>query len=164
MKLRKATPADIPAIRTIAHTTWPVAYARILSPGQLAYMLERMYCEAALQEQLTTLGHQFLLAERDGLAIGFSGHAHRHAPGRTRLHKLYVVPEVKGQGVGHALLEAVLHAAHAAGDQAVELNVNKYNPAKDFYLRHGFVVERDEVIDIGQGYVMDDHVLVKPVP
>ena len=57
--------------------------------------------------------------------------------------------------------EAVLQAAHAAGDMFVELNVNKYNPAKDFYRRHGFTVERDEVIDIGEGYVMDDHVMVK---
>ncbi|MEZ4755779.1 MAG: GNAT family N-acetyltransferase [Flavobacteriales bacterium] len=161
MTLRPATTADIPNIRSIAHAAWPVAYASILSPAQLAYMLERMYSEAALHEQLTTLGHRFLLAERDWEAIGFAGYAHRHTPGRTRLHKLYVLPQVKGGGVGHALLEAVLSAAQAAGDHAVELNVNKYNPAKDFYLRHGFTVERDEVIDIGQGYVMDDHVMVK---
>jgi GNAT superfamily N-acetyltransferase len=159
--LRAASTADIPTIQAIAHTTWPVAYADILSPAQLAYMLERMYSAAALQDQLTNLGHQFLLAERDEAAIGFAGYAHHHTPGRTRLHKLYVLPQAKGGGVGHALLEAVLRAAQAAGDQAVELNVNKYNPAKAFYLRHGFLVERDEIIDIGSGYVMDDHVMVK---
>lgn len=164
MTLRPATAADLSAIRSIAHAAWPVAYARILSPAQLAYMLERMYSEAALHEQFTTLGHRFLLAERDGSAIGFAGHAHQHTPGRTRLHKLYVLPEVKGSGVGHALLDAVLQAALRAGDTFVELNVNKYNPAKDFYLRHGFTVERDEVIDIGQGYVMDDHVMVRSLP
>lgn len=159
--LRPATTADIPSIRSIAHAAWPVAYASILSPAQLAYMLERMYSEAGLHEQIATLGHHFLLAERDEVAIGFAGYAHQHTPGRTRLHKLYVLPQVKGGGVGHALLEAVLMAAQMAGDAAVELNVNKYNPAKDFYRRHGFTVERDEVIDIGQGYVMDDHVMVK---
>jgi GNAT superfamily N-acetyltransferase len=159
--IRPATVADLPAIRSIAHTAWPVAYASILSPAQLAYMLERMYSEAALHEQIATLGHRFLLAERNGEAIGFAGYAHEHTPGRTRLHKLYVLPQMKGGGVGHALLEAVLNASQAAGDQAVELNVNKYNPAKDFYRRHGFTIERDEVIDIGAGYVMDDHVMVK---
>lgn len=160
MILRPATSADLPTIRAIAHATWPVAYARILSPAQLAYMLERMYSEAALEEQFNELGHRFLLAERDGVALGFAGYAHRHLPGRTRLHKLYVLPHVKGSGVGHALLAAVLRAAHLAGDTFVELNVNKHNPAKDFYLRHGFTMERDEVIDIGEGFVMDDHVMV----
>lgn len=161
MTIRSATAADLPAIRSIAHAAWPVAYASILSPGQLAYMLERMYSGSALLEQFTTLGHRFLVAERDGMAIGFAGYAHHHAPGRTRLHKLYLVPWVKGGGVGHALLEAVLKAAHDTGDRFVELNVNKNNPAKDFYLRHGFMVERDQVIDIGAGFVMDDHVMVK---
>jgi GNAT superfamily N-acetyltransferase len=162
--IRPATTADIPTIQAIAHTTWPVAYAEILSPAQLAYMLERMYSADALLDQFTTLGHRFLLAERDDVAIGFAGYAHQHTPGRTRLHKLYVLPHVKGGGVGHALLEAVLNAAQLAGDSAVELNVNKYNPATAFYLRHGFSVERDEVIDIGQGYVMDDHVMVRFIP
>ena len=161
MTIRPATAADLPAIGSIAHAAWPMAYAGILSPAQLEYMLERMYSRSALLEQSTTLGHRFLLAESDGMSIGFAGYAHQHKPGRTRLHKLYVLPRVKGSGVGHALLEAALQAAHAAGDMFVELNVNKYNPAKDFYRRHGFTVERDEVIDIGEGYVMDDHVMVK---
>ena len=50
-------------------------------------------------------------------------------------------------------------AAREAGDRAIELNVNRHNPASGFYERHGFRVVRDEVIDIGQGYVMDDHVM-----
>jgi GNAT superfamily N-acetyltransferase len=164
VSIRPANTTDIPTIQAIAHATWPVAYADILSPAQLAYMLERMYSAAALLDQLTNQGHRFLLAERDGEAIGFAGYANHHTTGRTRLHKLYVLPHVKGGGVGHALLEAVLKAAQMAGDTAVELNVNKYNPAKAFYLRHGFTVERDEVIDIGQGYVMDDHVMARSIP
>jgi GNAT superfamily N-acetyltransferase len=159
--LREATAADIPAIQAIAHAAWPVAYTGIISPAQIAYMLDLMYGTPALEEQFGRKGHRFLLAERDGTPIGFAGFEHRYAPGRSRLHKLYVLPAVKGTGVGHALLEAVLAEARKAGDTAVELNVNKYNPARDFYARHGFAIERDEVLDIGHGFVMDDHVLVR---
>lgn len=161
MNIRAATAADIPVIQGIAHATWPVAYTGIITPAQIAYMLDRMYGTPALEEQFGPKGHRFLIAERDGKAIGFAGFEHHYAQGRSRLHKLYVLPAVKGSGVGHALLEAVLMEAIRAGDAAVELNVNKHNPAKDFYLRHGFVIERDEVLDIGQGFVMDDHVLVR---
>jgi GNAT superfamily N-acetyltransferase len=79
------------------------------------------------------------------------------------LHKLYVLPHTQGSGVGTALLQAVFAAARTAGNTRVELNVNRYNPARHFYARHGFSVLRDEVIDIGEGYVMDDHVMVRPV-
>ncbi len=161
MKIREASTSDISAIRSIAHTTWPVAYADILSPAQLAYMLERVYSEAALHEQFSRLGHRFLMAEQDRRPIGFASFEHHHTAGRSRLHKLYVLPAVKGTGVGHALLEAVVMAAVTAGDSAAELNVNKHNPAKDFYAHHGFTMERDEVIDIGNGFVMDDHVMVR---
>ncbi|HRD51229.1 MAG TPA: GNAT family N-acetyltransferase [Flavobacteriales bacterium] len=160
--IRAATVADIPAIRAIAHTAWPVAYGSILSSAQLAYMLELMYSAAALREQMTVKGHRFIIAEDNGLPIGFAGfeHGHKGLP-RTRLHKLYVLPETKGTGVGALLLSAVESAAHDAGDNLVELNVNRFNPSKDWYQRKGFVIERDEVIDIGHGYVMDDHVMAK---
>ena len=72
-----------------------------------------------------------------------------------------MLPGTKGTGVGAQLLSAVERAARDAGDGQVELNVNRFNPSKDWYLRRGFVIERDEVLGIGQGYVMDDHVMVK---
>ncbi len=161
MNLREATAADIRVIQALAHATWPVAYADILSHAQIVYMLDLMYGTPALEAQLGPKGHRFLLAEAEGTAVGFAGYERGYTPGRSRLHKLYVLPANKGQGIGHALLEAVLVACMKAGDTAVELNVNKRNPAKAFYERHGFVVERDEVLDIGQGHVMDDHVMVR---
>lgn len=160
MIIREASAADIPAIQAIAHAAWPVAYTGIISPAQIAYMLDLMYGTPALEAQFGTKGHRFLLAGLDGRPVGFAGFEHHYAPGRSRLHKLYVLPEVKGTGVGHALLDAVWMDTLKAGDVALELNVNKHNPAKDFYRRHGFVIERDEVLDIGSGFVMDDHVMV----
>lgn len=161
MSIREASAADIPVIQAIAHATWPVAYTGIITTAQIAYMLDLMYGMPALQAQFGPKGHRFLIAERDGTPIGFAGFEHGHTPARSRLHKLYVLPAAKGTGVGHALLDAVLTEALKAGDDAVELNVNKHNPAKNFYLSHGFTIERDEVLDIGQGFVMDDHVMVR---
>jgi hypothetical protein len=41
----------------------------------------------------------------------------------------------------------------------VFLNVNKYNKAKFFYEKLGFTITKEEVIDIGNDYVMDDYVM-----
>ncbi|MFN3874658.1 MAG: GNAT family N-acetyltransferase [Flavobacteriales bacterium] len=163
MTVRAGCEADIPAIRAIAHAAWPVAYGSILSPDQLAYMLDLMYSERALHEQMHVKGHRFILIDgHRAQPVGFAGFEHRYG-GKpcTRLHKLYVLPAVKGTGKGAALLAAVEAASRAAGDAFIELNVNRFNPTKGWYLRKGFVIERDEVIDIGHGYVMDDHVMVK---
>lgn len=161
MRLREASPADIPSIRSIARAAWPVAYVGIITPAQITYMLDLMYSEASLQEQMTSKGHRFLLAEREGMPIGFAGFQHHYKPGRSRLHKLYVLAEVKGSGVGHSLMEAVLKEVQREGDTAIELNVNKHNPSTGFYARHGFTIEREEVIDIGNGFVMDDFVMLR---
>lgn len=164
MTIRAATPDDIAAIRTIAHAAWPVAYGAILSPAQLAYMLERMYSAAALTEQMTGKGHAFLLAEEHGTAFGFASFSVHHE-GRplTRLHKLYLLPRHKGTGAGKALLEHVARAGRAAGNDTLQLNVNRHNPSVGFYQRQGFTIVREEVLDIGSGYVMDDFVMERTI-
>ncbi|MBS1581513.1 MAG: GNAT family N-acetyltransferase [Bacteroidetes bacterium] len=160
MTIRPATRDDIPAIRTIAHAAWPVAYGTILTPAQLAYMLERMYSTAALTEQMTGQGHAFLLAEEHGTAFGFASFSvHYEGRPHTRLHKLYLLPRHKGTGAGKALLEHVAGAGQAAGDGILQLNVNRHNPSVGFYQRQGFAIVREEVLDIGSGYVMDDFVM-----
>jgi len=164
MTIRHASTADIALIRMIAHATWPTAYASILSADQLAYMLDRMYSEEALHQQFIAKGHRFLLAELNDAAVGFASFGHHVEPDQhTRLHKLYVLPFHQSKGVGGKLLRAVLEAARLAEDGLIELNVNRYNRATQFYLAHGFQVVRDEVIDIGNAYVMDDHVMRRPI-
>jgi diamine N-acetyltransferase len=159
--IREATVADLPAIRAIAHATWPVVYQDIISSGQIKYMLDLMYGIGTLKAQFDK-GHQFFLALDNSTANGFSGcEVHFNGTSATRLHKLYVLPSAHGRGVGGALLAEVEMLARKAYDAAIELNVNRFNPALDFYRRKGFIVQRDEILDIGQGYVMDDHVMVK---
>lgn len=158
-RIRPATEADIPTIHALAHAIWPVSYKEILSPAQLTYMLGLMYSATALEDQFAS-GHLFLLALHEGRAIGFGGMEHGyHGKRSTRLHKLYILPEAQRRGAGLALLRSVEQAARNAGDVQLELNVNRFNKARAWYEHHGFVIVRDEVIDIGGGFVMDDHVM-----
>ncbi len=162
MTIREGDPADIPGIRVIAHATWPVAYGSMISPGQIAYMLEMLYGEESLLSQMTEKGHRFLLAELEGADVGYAGfEIGYNGAGTTRLHKLYTLPAFHGKGIGRALFHAVEIAAREAGDTSIELNVNRSNPAKNFYAHCGFHVDHDMILDIGAGYVMDDHVMVK---
>lgn len=162
--IRAATTGDIPVIRRIAQATWPVSYRDMISPEQIAYMLELMYSDASLRDQMVVRGHRFFIAEHDGDAIGFASCEHQHAERDcTRLHKLYVLPDIQASGTGKALLEAVAQAAQTAGDRTLDLTVNKRNRAIGFYSAQGFTIVADTVIDIGGGFVMDDHVMARHI-
>lgn len=166
MTIRSATPADIPTIRAIAQATWPVAYfPDILDLAQLHYMLDLLYGEGALYEVMVQRNQQFLLLNDGSIDIGFASYtSHYGERSVTHLNKLYVLPHQQSKGGGRILLDRVIAEAVKAKDQALELNVNKRNPAIRFYERMGFRIDRSEVIDIGQGYVMDDHVMVLALP
>jgi GNAT superfamily N-acetyltransferase len=158
--LRLLAKEELLLIQGIAQATWPSTFAGILSSEQIAYMLNWMYALPMLESQVEQ-GHYFLVAEEQGYAIGFAGFELNHLEGpKAKLHKLYLLPSSQGKGVGKCLLLEVAKRAREAGQKSLVLNVNKYNKkAIDFYLAMGFVTIRQEVNDIGQGYVMDDDVM-----
>lgn len=158
--LRLLAKEELLLIQGIAHQTWPSTFAGILSGAQIDYMLNWMYALPMLESQVEQ-GHNFLVAEEQGDAIGFAGFELNHLEGpKAKLHKLYLLPSSQGKGAGKSLLMEVVKRSREAGQKSLVLNVNKYNKkAIDFYLAMGFVTIRQEVNDIGQGYVMDDDVM-----
>lgn len=138
---------------------WPVAYGEILSKSQLDYMIDKFYNEPALRE-LIQKGHVFYLAQDDNdNYVGFVSYEINSEPNKTKIHKIYVLPETQGTGLGRQFFELVKEKAIENNQKAIFLNVNKYNNAIHFYTKLGFVKVKDEVIDIGNGYVMDDYVM-----
>ena len=138
---------------------WPVAYGEILSKAQLDYMIDKFYNETALRE-LIQKGHVFYVAQDDnGKDVGFVSYEINSEPNKTKIHKIYVLPETQGAGLGRQFFELVKEKVIENNQKAVFLNVNKYNKALFFYEKLGFTIVKDEVIDIGNGYVMDDYVM-----
>ena len=46
----------------------------------------------------------------------------------------------------------------------IVLNVNRKNPAIMFYQKIDFVIDTEEIIDIGEGFVMDDYIMKYTLP
>jgi GNAT superfamily N-acetyltransferase len=56
------------------------------------------------------------------------------------LEELYVSPELRGRGIGSALLAAAEHAVRQRGGELLEINVDDDDSgARRFYERHGYV-------------------------
>lgn len=157
--LRKAKEEDLEIIRDIAAATWPSTYLDIIGQAQIDYMLDKMYNRGELLKQLME-GHIFLIAEEGENQFGFAGYSITgHEERIYKLHKLYVLPSAHGKGVGKILINEVFNQVKDAGGSALQLNVNKHNKAKDFYLKGGFTVKESVKIDIGEGFFMDDYVM-----
>lgn len=161
LRIRMASRDDVGTIRHIAEKIWPEAYGKILSSGQIRYMLGLMYSEDALLGQMEN-EHVFLLLENTEQSFGFASF-HQVDNEIFRLNKLYLDISLHGLGWGKTMLEDVVTRAREKGGRVLELNVNKYNPAKRFYEGRGFIVFREEVIEIGGGFVMDDFVMRRTI-
>lgn len=160
LKIRQLSKEELTKVQSIALRTWPSTFANILSPEQIDYMLNWMYSLDMLETQLEK-GHSFLLIEENEVELGFAGFELNYSEGpKAKLHKIYLLPEAQGKGAGKTLILEVVDRAKKAGQKSLLLNVNKYNQkAIDFYLKIGFQEIYKEVIDIGNGYVMDDVVM-----
>ena len=160
--ISEATTNDLKTIQEIAYATWPVAYGEILSKEQLDYMLDKFYSEETLYDNLINKNHHFLLAYEETICLGFASYEHHYLDKNcTRLHKLYMLPESQGKGIGKLLLDKIKDLAKENNSEIISLNVNKFNKAFSFYTKMGFEVVAEEELAIGNGYIMDDYKMEK---
>jgi len=161
MKFIKATENDIPLIQDLARRSWENAYAEILSNEQMEYMLNTMYSQEEIASHLQNPDyHYFLIKDENSDSYeGFIGYENGYEENTTKLHRIYLVPESKGKGLGKKALQFLNDKVAESGNQRIILNVNKYNSARNFYESQGYKVYDEGVFDIGNGYFMDDFLM-----
>lgn len=137
---------------------WPPTYMPIIGSGQVAYMIDLFYSHQALEEQMRD-GHNFIVCSGADAPVGFASWS-LIEPGVYKLHKLYVLTNWQGAGAGRAMVSYIIAEIKKENARVLRLNVNIHNsPAIRFYKKIGFTHYKDEDIDIGRGYFMNDHVL-----
>lgn len=157
--IRKATADDIPLIRELCFKVWPQTYASIVSPEQIDYMLDKMYSVASLQKQMAS-GSQFIFVYDESEPVGFASYLEK-APSVFKLDKIYVLLSQQGKGTGRFVINYIVDEIKQKGATALQLQVNRYNKAKSFYEKLGFVVIDEKDFDIGSGFFMNDYVMEK---
>ena len=116
MPIRDALPADVPAITAIYahHVLHGTGTFEEVPPGE-AEMARRI---AAVQDK----GWPWLVAEEDGQILGFAYLAQfrpRSAYRYAGEDSVYVRDDIRGQGVGKALVQALLRRAEECGFRQV---------------------------------------------
>ncbi len=129
--IRAAADADAETIVEIMHAAFQ-DYAGVLHPPSGVHQESASSVRAKMQQGT------WLLAEQDGRAVGcvFAEPQAEY----VYLGRLAVLPEMRGRGIGDALITAVQEHARAAGFRRVRLSVRVALPKmRAAYERRGYV-------------------------
>lgn len=165
VRIDKAGPGDLQKISDMAEVVFRHTYREILSPEQLDYMMDMMYSMPNLQKQIEE-GHHYYIAYDEETSKGYVSVQHEGADNdgieMFHLHKIYVMPDAQGMGIGMKLFNrAVEHAKEASSGKParIELNVNKFNKSVGFYKHIGMRVLLEEDFPIGNGFYKTDYIM-----
>ena len=129
IQIREFQPGDEAAFRAL-NLEWIERYFHIEPPD-----------EAVLSNPQTAIldtGGRIFFAVRDGAAIGCCALLFMQE-GEYEVAKMAVAPAAQGQGIGRALLAAVIDAARHAGVRRLSLETNRVlTPAIHLYESCGF--------------------------
>jgi diamine N-acetyltransferase len=158
-EIHKVGTEAIPLIQQLTLEVWPQTYSSVLSEEQIIYMLNLMYSEDALFQQMNT-GSQFIIASYNHQPVGFASYGPTEKLNEYKLHKLYVLQTVQKTGAGKRMLSYIMSEIQQLGANHLVLQVNRQNEnAIGFYKRMGFEKEAEADFNIGNGFYMNDYVM-----
>ena len=133
-QIRPITPADNAAVAGVIRCVMPEFGAN--GPGFAIHDAEVDGMAAAYAQP----GCAYFVVERDGRVCGGGGVAPlRGEPGTCELRKMYFLPELRGRGVGKALIVRCLDAARELNYRQCYLEtLTGMDAAQKLYEKHGF--------------------------
>jgi hypothetical protein len=123
-------PDKISLIQQMARRIWDVHYTPIIGQTQVDYMLGRFYTTEHITGQLEE-GQRFYFVLLNGIEVGYTAIS-EIGEGNFFIHKLYLDIDKQRKGM----------------------------KAINFHFKMGFVIEQVADFDIGDGYFMNDFVMV----
>lgn len=151
------TDDDIRRTAELAAVIWREHFRGMITDGQIDYMLERFQSFDAMQRQRREEGYEYYGFFIDGVQQGYFAVAPRD--GTLFLSKLYLCKEQRGKGYASEMFGYIKACAKERGLSSIWLTVNRHNDDSVAVYRHwGMEVIREQVADIGGGFVMDDYV------
>lgn len=145
IEIRSATSNDIAALSAIGHASFRKAYQDWSNPDDLVAHLDAFFSEDSVRAEMELPGHYYLVAARNGVAVGFVKIRENARPDEVpatralELHQVYVQPQQQRLGIGGLLIEAAASFARDKAADGIWLTVWKDAPwAVNCYRKYGF--------------------------
>jgi len=151
---RTATLRDAEALADLGAATFTATFGHLYDPNDLETFLQN-HSPDNWEKELDDPAFEVRVAEVDGRMVGYAKLGPPHLPFEPRgeaaeLRQLYVLDEMKGQGVAHALIEWVIDRARDRRADHLYLSVFTDNHrARRFYEKFGFEPEGTYAFMVG---------------
>ena len=141
LSIRRWARADLPTIQQLLLETWLDAYGSFIPREDLVGYLQAQYSQAKLEALFADPDVTGLIAEVDGVLVGYAKLYHARAEQRFYVHQLYILPAKQGLGLGHRLMACAEERARELGAERIWLGVMVKNAqAVAWYRRMGYTV------------------------
>ena len=182
---RVETDEDIATAARVAGEIWHDYWPPIIGPAQTDYMVSTMQSLEAIEHDIREKGYRYyLLRDGSGAIVGYTAAlvedftddpdnprawAHGHAIAdrtlcRLFISKIYLYAAERGKHYASRMIEFYEQLCRDERLDAMYLTVNIHNELGiRAYLGRGFEVIEDVAAPIGEGFIMDDHIMAKVV-
>ncbi|MFV0394851.1 MAG: GNAT family N-acetyltransferase [Coprobacillaceae bacterium] len=152
---------EIQILAELAKEIWEEHFIPIIGEQQVAYMLDKFQSVPAITEQFKD-GYQYYLLKDNKITMGYTGIKMEEE--KMFLSKLYISKEHRGKGISKKAMQFLIELCKDKDKKAMYLTCNKYNEnTLKVYNHLGFKIVKEEITDIGNGYIMDDYILEKEI-
>lgn len=151
---------QVKQLAELASFIWHECYAELLISEQIGYMVQVFQSENAIFQAIEHKDYHYFFIMHDDQPVGYM--AIQPKQEKLFLSKLYLKKDMRGRDVAKKSLDFIEVYARERGLQLIWLTVNKGNErATGFYQKMGFITKREQIVDIGNGFVMNDYIMVK---
>lgn len=145
------------SLSAVADDIWHQHFTPIIGEAQVDYMLEKFLSPEALVEQINS-GYEYFLFSYEYTFAGFAG-IHEE-DNNLFLSKLYVHKDFRGKGIASYMFQKFIEICKMRELKKIWLTCNRHNTNTLAIYEHlGFKKVREQVADIGNGFVMDDYIM-----
>ena len=157
--IRKVENTEVSSLAGLAKQIWKQHFPSIIGDKQVDYMVENFQSEKAIKSQIND-GYTYYFLTVGGKNIGYFGIQPKD-DGSLFLSKLYIKVSHRGNGYARKAFEFIKGIAKEQELNSIWLTVNKHNDNTiAIYKKFGMEITRQQVTDIGNGFVMDDYIFL----
>lgn len=152
-------------VEALAREIWTDHYRTMQTAEEIEYMLRQFQTKEAICRYMAEGMRYYLLLDNKQPVGYFAYETDGKTAGERKLFlsKLYLLKSARGQGAARLVLDHILRECQAHRLDTIWLKVNKHNPTVAIYQKLGFACVESVFTDIGNGYLLDDYVMERPV-
>jgi ribosomal protein S18 acetylase RimI-like enzyme len=153
------TNSAIKLISKLAHIIWQEHYTTIIGSEQVEYMLNKFQTVETIKNQIEQNSEYYIISYNNN-SVGYI--CIKKEEDTLFLSKIYVLNNYRRKGVGKTAMQFIEDRAKHLNCNSISLTVNRHNTNSiSAYHKIGFKTIQELIIDIGNGFVMDDFKLRK---